>query len=169
MTSPNDLFSPLNEEEFQALEEFLLSLDDDDAILCMSELDGFFTAIISGPIAIPPLQWLEVIWGNQENSPVCDTDEEIQNTFELLVRHMNSTAVTLMKAPMDFQPCFIERIAEGNRHYTVVDDWCEGYMKGVALCPDRWNEMPRAQEDYLAPTLMFTWPRFESVRLSRAA
>ncbi len=35
MSSPHDLFTPLSEEEYE-------------------ELDGFFTALVSGPITIPP-------------------------------------------------------------------------------------------------------------------
>ena len=156
MTSPNDLFAPLSEEEYEALDQFLLSLEYDEAIFCVSELDGFFTAVVSGPITIPPSQWLQTIWGGQENSPIWDSEEEFQHILELLMRHMNSTAAVLMEAPMDFEACFMERIVEGKR-YTIVDEWCEGYMKGVALCPDRWDKMPCAREDYLAPMLMFTF------------
>lgn len=155
MKSPDELFSPLNDKEFEALDEFLLSLEYEEGIFCISELDGFVTAVVSGPIAIPPSQWLPVIWGDQENSPVWDSEKAFQQIFGLLTRHMNSTAATLMESPMDFEPCFMERVVEGTR-YTIVDEWCEGYMKGVALCPDRWEKMPCAQEDYLAPMLMFT-------------
>ena len=155
MTPPNDLFSPLSEEEYEALDKFLLSLEYEEGIVCVSELDGFVTAVVSGPVAIPPSQYLRMIWGDQENSPGWDSEEEFQQIFELLIRHLNTTAATLMEAPMDFEACFMEHLVDGNRH-TVVDEWCEGYMKGVALCPDRWDEMPGAREDYLAPMLMFT-------------
>ncbi len=155
MISPNDLFSPLSEEEYEALDEFLLSLEYEEGIFCVSELDGFLTAVISGPVSIPPSRWLEAIWGGQENSPVWDSEEKFQHIFGLLMRYMNSIATPLAEASMDFEPCFMERVVEG-KCYTVVDEWCEGYMKGVALCPDHWDEMPNSHEDYLAPMLMFT-------------
>lgn len=155
VTSSSDLFSPLADAEYSELEEFLMSLDNEEGIFCVSELDGFLTAVVSGPDAIAPSDWLEVIWGDAQNSPVWDSEEDFQKIFSLLIRHLNSTASTLLEAPMDYEPCFMERTVEDKR-YTVVDEWCEGYMKGVALRPDRWAEMPCALEDYLAPMLMFT-------------
>ena len=52
-----DQFTPLNEEEFDYLDDLLLERIDDDAdtrdkdegVLDISELDGLFTAIVSGP------------------------------------------------------------------------------------------------------------------------
>ena len=155
MSHPNDLSSPLNDAEYHELNTFLSDLDFDGAILDVSELDGFFTAIVSGPEMIVPSKWLEVIWGDKANSPVWDSQEEFQRVFSLLMRHMNSTADTLMDNPGGFEPCFMQRTVEGI-NYTIVDEWCSGYMKGVALCPDSWVEMPGAEVDLLAPMLMFT-------------
>lgn len=165
MTTPDDLFNPLDETECQQLDEFLLSLEYEEGIYCISELNGFFTAVVSGPIMIPPSQWLQSIWGDHEHSPGWESEEAFQQVFALLVRHMNSTAATLMEASMEFEPCFMKRTVE-ETCYTVVDEWCEGYMKGVALCPERWGEMPCAREDYLAPMLMFTkdgWQQLEKM------
>lgn len=68
----NDLFSPLSEDEFEYLDNFLLNRIDEDTytegkdegVLDMSELDGLFTAIVSGPVMIPPrngCMWYGVI------------------------------------------------------------------------------------------------------------
>jgi hypothetical protein len=40
---------PLDDAEYDELDEFLLSLESDKAIFCLSQLDGFLTAIVSGP------------------------------------------------------------------------------------------------------------------------
>ncbi len=155
MNHPNDLSSPLNEEEYEELDEFLLALEYEEGIYCISELDGFFTAVVSGPEMIAPSQWLSIIWGDHEHSPDWDNEQDFQHIFSLLVRHMNSTTATLMEAPMEFEPCFMERTVEGKR-YAVVDEWCQGYMKAVVLHSERWAQMPLAYEDYLAPILMFS-------------
>jgi uncharacterized protein len=166
MTSPDDLFNPLYEAEYEELDEFLLSLEYDEGIYCVSELDGFFTAVVSGPVMVPPSQWLPIVWGDHEHSPEWESEEAFQHIFSLLMRLMNTTAAILMEAPWEFEACFMEHIHEEKR-YTVVDEWCEGYMKGVALCPERWDEMPCAREDYLAPMLMFTtedgWRQLEDM------
>jgi len=69
-----DLFNILSETEIERLERFLLERIDEDAetegrdegVLDISELDGFFTAIVSGPVMIPPSQWLPTVWGDFE-------------------------------------------------------------------------------------------------------
>jgi len=52
-----DLVTPLSDEEFDRLDHFLLerideeadSIGKDEGVLDISELDGLFTAIVSGP------------------------------------------------------------------------------------------------------------------------
>jgi uncharacterized protein len=166
MIPANDLFSPLTEQEYEELDEFLLALDNDEGIFCVSELDGFFTAVVSGPEMIAPSQWLPMIWGDDEDAPVWESEQEFQRIFGLLIRLMNSISATLMEEPMEFEPCFLEATLDDQR-CAIVEDWCEGYMKAVALHPDRWEEMPMAYEDYLAPMLMFStdegWDQIEQM------
>lgn len=45
---------PLIDAEIDCLEEVLLDYGNDDSILCFSELDGFLTAIVSGPNTVFP-------------------------------------------------------------------------------------------------------------------
>lgn len=166
MIPNNDLFSPLTEQEYEELDEFLLSLDIEECIGCVSELDGFFTAVVSGPEMIAPSHWLPVIWGDDEDAPVWESEQEFQRIFGLLIRLMNSISATLMEEPMEFEPCFLEAILDGER-CPIVDDWCDGYMKAVALYPEAWEEMPQAYEDYLAPMLLFStdegWDQLEQM------
>lgn len=44
---------PLTDREIDWLEEILMKYGMDDSVLCFSELDGFLTAIVSGPNMIP--------------------------------------------------------------------------------------------------------------------
>lgn len=44
---------PLIDREIDWLEEVLLKYGNDDSVLCFSELDGFLTAVVSGPNMIP--------------------------------------------------------------------------------------------------------------------
>lgn len=63
------LIAPLTDEELDALEETLLDYGNDDSVLGVSELDGFFTAIVSGPELIPPSRWLPALWGGADKQP----------------------------------------------------------------------------------------------------
>lgn len=63
--------APLTEREIDWLEAVLLKYGNDDSMLCFSELDGFLTAIVSGPNMIPPSTWLSALWGRGD-SPSLD-------------------------------------------------------------------------------------------------
>ncbi len=140
----DDLFEPLSDEEIERLDHFLLYRIDDDAetegmdegVLDMSELDGLFTAIVSGPVVIPPSRWLPAVWGDFE--PEWESMKEVEEIFSLMMRHMNGIAGMLMEAPEEFEPMFEERRVKG-KTYTIVDEWCEGYVRGMELAADEWH------------------------------
>lgn len=140
----SDLFTPLTDIELEQLEDFLLNrIDDevdtrdkDEGIFDISSLDGFFTAIVSGPVMIPPSQWIAAVWGDFE--PEWQTEKEFEMVFAMLMRHMNSIAGHLINEPDSFEPLFIQREVE-RKTYTIVDDWCYGYMMGVELCMEQWH------------------------------
>lgn len=91
----NDLNTPLSDEENDRLDRFLLDRIDEDAdttdmdegVLDISELDGLFTAIVSGPVNVVPSQWLPAVWGDFE--PVWADENEFRDIFTLMTRHMN--------------------------------------------------------------------------------
>lgn len=151
-----NLHEPLTESEFDLLEAFLLDRIDEDSytdgmdegLFEISGLDGFFTAIVSGPVTILPSQWLPSIWGDFE--PEFQSDQEAQTIVSLLMRLMNSSAVMLMEEPENFEPMFYERTVEGKK-YTIVDEWCEGYMRGVSLAADRWAIDTEEMQKLLSP------------------
>ena len=116
MTSQmNNLYQPLDDDEIAWLGEFLLDRIDDDAdtgdrdegILDISELDGFLTAVVSGPVTVLPSQWIPQVWGDFE--PVWEREQDVQKVMTLLMRHMNAIAVMLKEQPEDFEPIFLER------------------------------------------------------------
>ena len=157
----SDPFSLLSVEEIERLDQFLLDRIDEDAdtdgtdegIINISELDGFFTAIVSGPVMIPPSQWLPAVWGDVE--PMWDSEKALEDIFTLLMRHMNDIAATLMEQPEDFEALFMERVVEA-KTYTIVDEWCEGYLRGVALAAAQWDSAGEDMAALLTPIRAFT-------------
>ncbi len=156
-----DLSNPLTAAEFERLDDFLLdrideeaeTLGKDEGVLDMSELDGLFTAVVSGPVSIVPSQWLPLVWGEFE--PVWESEEAFQEIFALMVRHMNSIVDMLMKAPEQFAPVFCGRDVEG-QSYTIVDEWCEGYSRVVELNQPMWDQGGLDIKILLTPILAFT-------------
>lgn len=153
--------TPLNDEELDRLDRFLLDRVDEDAVtegknegvLDISQLDGLLTAVVSGPVTVPPSRWLPVVWGDFE--PEWKNEKEFETVFTLLIRHMNGIASALMQQPEDFEPLFLKRVVE-SKTYTIVDEWCEGYMQGVKLTADLWQAEGLTMELMLMPIRAFT-------------
>lgn len=153
--------TPLNDEELDWLDQFLLDRIDEDAdtegknegVLDVSQLDGLLTALVSGPVVVPPSRWLPEVWGDFE--PEWKNAQEFETVFMLLIRHMNGIAAALMTQPEDFEPLFMERVVDG-KTYTIVDEWCEGYMQGVSLTADRWQAEGLTMDLMLMPIRAFT-------------
>jgi uncharacterized protein len=152
--------SQLNHEELERLDLFLLERIDQDAysegmdegIFNISELDGLFTAIVSGPTLIAPSQWLPVVWGDFE--PEWKSEKESEEIFSLMFRHINDIAAILSEEPHNFEPLFMEHSVEGEA-YAIVDEWCEGYIRGVSLATIQWESGGGKMTDLLLPILTF--------------
>lgn len=154
---------PLTDDELDRLDAFLLDrfpdeespedIGRDEGIICVSELDGLLTAVVIGPEVIPPSQWLPTIWGDVE--PVWQRMEDFQEIMSLMMRHMNSIASALMARPPQCWLVFEERKVD-DECYTIVDEWCEGFVRGMALCPEAWELDDESVQAWLAPILAFT-------------
>ncbi len=154
------LNKPLSDQEIDQLNSFLLERLPDDAVegadegvLDISELDGFLTAIISGPRPIPPSEWLPVVWGEFE--PKWTSAEESEAIVSLVLRHMNGIVTTLTEEPKEFEPIVLE-VEEGDETVTSVEEWCIGYMKGVGLSADEWRMAGEEVMEILFPIIVFT-------------
>jgi len=156
-----DINTPLDDSELDRLDRFLLDRVDEDAdtdgkdegVLDISELDGMFTAVVSGPVSIMPSRWLPALWG--DFAPVWSSKAEFEEVFSMLVRHMNSIVAALMYEPEHFEPLFLEREVQG-KTYTIVDEWCEGYRRGMALAAEQWEAGGMEMAVLVAPIRAFT-------------
>jgi len=138
---------PLTEAELEWLDDILMKYGSEASVVDASELDGLFTAILSGPVLVEPQQWLPVIWGGEENDPEWESDEEFEQFMDLLAQHMNDIADRLSDYPDQFEPLFGLNTVE-DQEFIVVEDWCFGYMNGVAL--GDWSSLPVALQPELA-------------------
>jgi uncharacterized protein len=153
--------TPLNEDEMELLEQFLLNRIDesidtfgmDEGIFDISTLDGFFTAMVSGPEMIPPSTWLPLVWGDFE--PEWESEQSFAEIFTLMLRHMNGIVETLMEFPNEFEPIFLVRHID-DKTYTIVDEWCEGYYLGFSLCHEQWITPDTKIPSLLSPIFAFT-------------
>lgn len=150
----------ISDEDLDWLDNFLLNRidetentdDKDEGIIELAELDGYFTAIVSGPTLILPSQWLAGVWGDFE--PEWNSQADFERAFRIMTLIMNSISDSLIEDAEDYEPLFPEVIIEGQRQI-IVDEWCLGYLRGMGLSADDWNIENEPMLSLLMPIVMF--------------
>ena len=167
MAEPNKLDEPLSESEYDDLEAFFGSNAVPQDCMDLEMLDGFLTAIVSGPELIQPSEWLPVVWSDSQRSvsPAFADNEQAERILSLLLRLQNSIARTLNESPTRFKPLLYRpeeglkgrEVAEGARREESAPPeasaWCEGYMTGVLLREEAWEPIysTEATRDWMLP------------------
>jgi uncharacterized protein len=116
--------------ERDRLDQFLLEIDDDDAML-LSGLDGLLCGIIVCPELIPPGEWLTAIWGDGDG--VFESVEEANEIFGLIMIRYNENIHALGRGR--FEPI----MDEDNDDTPLWEIWAEGFLAAMALRPESWT------------------------------
>lgn len=126
---------PLTDAEIDRLGEFLARRGDSG--MNIEGLDGFFVALVCGPEAVMPSEYLSAIW---EEGPPFEDVQEAQECLDLMTRHWNTIAGTLYRGDVYF-PLLLEEggSARGN-------DWAKGFLRGMDLRHDAWGVLVNDEE-----------------------
>lgn len=146
----------LSEKEIEELDDFLLAEEGLEESMDIATLDGFMTAIISGPKTILPSEWLRWVWDMEagEAAPEFKTREQAQHIISLLMRHMNEIAETLNRAPDQYAPLLMENPNNGDP-IPILDEWCCGFMKGISLDPTGWLLATVGKPDWMSTIILY--------------
>jgi uncharacterized protein len=127
---------PLTSREIKELDTFLLAEDG------LENPMDFYTAVLSGPNTIMPSEWLRWVWDQEqgEQPPEFSSEKQAKRILSLLIGHANVLAFTLIHGPQHYEPRFYAHKIEGNR-VPIIDEWCCGYVKGIALDPEGWQPL----------------------------
>jgi uncharacterized protein len=133
----HDVSHRLTDKEFDRLEQLLLRLDSKHA-MNLEEVDGFFAALICGPEIVLPSEYLPEIWGFESSDADFDFDnlEELQECLDLLMRHWNNIVETLSSGEI-----FLPVLQEDEDGVAYANDWAWGFMRGVAMRNEAWQEL----------------------------
>lgn len=137
------LHASLSQNELDELDQFLLSDATSDEVMQLDALDGYLTAIVSGPQMLLPSLWLPRVWGSGVRSePAFETMEQAQHIFNLILRHMNDIIASLAANPDAHEPILDRVVFEDDpREYIDGEMWAHGYMTGVALSRKDWQPL----------------------------
>ena len=106
MSDVRALDEPLTDAELDELEAFLASDAVPQDCMDLEMLDGYLTAVASGPESIQPSEWLPGVWseGGRSASPAYGSSEQAQRVMGLMLRHMVGIERTLAESPTRFRP-----------------------------------------------------------------
>ena len=153
-----DLITPLSDEEYERLDRFLLERIDEDAdatdkdegVLDVSELDGLFTAIVSGPERFEAGEWIRLIF----DEPVFNDSEQAQDILGLIMR-LHAHIEQVLPVAGTFSPIFEYVQDRRGNQSCVAEEWCEGYLSAI----DLWSApLPRALRQTMEPLFLIANP-----------
>ncbi|RBO84898.1 MULTISPECIES: UPF0149 family protein [Marinomonas] len=115
---------------YEKIDHYLLKFGTDRSLLCVSELDGFLTALGCSAKELEPDLWLNAIWGADEDQPVWESAEEEDEFLSLvLIMYMEAMNSLLFG---EFSPVYLEQEYEGESKI-LVEEWCAGFVRGAKL------------------------------------
>src|SRR3974377_830936 len=140
---------PLTDQKIEELHAFLLAEDGPEHPMECSTVDGVICAVVSGPKTIMPSEWLRWVWDQEqgEQPPEFTSEKQATRILSLLIGHANVLAFTLIHDPQYYEPVFYSHNIEGNS-VPIIDEWCCGYVKGIALDPVGWQPLIDARPDW---------------------
>ena len=147
---------PLIDAEAEEIDQFLLEVEGLAESMDISTLDGFLTAIVCGPKTIMPSEWMRWVWdmARGEAAPEFQDQAQAQRILGLLIRHMNAIAQTLHESPEHYEPLLLESPNDGNP-IPIIDEWCTGFMKGVALDANGWLPVTVGKPTWMSTILLY--------------
>lgn len=144
---------PLTDEELDELDRFLMSDATGEDAMDISMLDGFLTALAVAPNTLPPARWMPLAWGGDA---AWSSPQQMERVTTLIFRHANDILFYLRDEPETFEPLLYEREEDGQK-IPVIDEWCIGFVKGMALDEPGWQSLMDLEEgeEMLYPILLY--------------
>jgi yecA family protein len=130
-------------DSVDVLEKYLSYYANDSSILGVSELDGFFAALACAPQMIAPSQWMPQIWGGPSQMPEWESEDEFRVVVSALMNYHDQVMQYFHDG--NFKPLFLEGKKADGSASLIVEDWCEGFARGLSV----WGEMSPSQMDKL--------------------
>lgn len=102
----------------------------------LEEVDGFFAALIAGPVQTSPHEHWRTVFGADMNSLPGETRAQLNEMLDLLIHHWNAIEDTLA------QGLLLGPLLEEDETGTVRGHaWARGFLRGMDLHRDRWQKL----------------------------
>ena len=141
---------PLTDVEFERLSAVLRRFDNQRP-MNLEQLDGFFAALIYGPVNVPPSEYLPVILGDDMIlEDTVNAQPVLQDFLSLIMHHWNVIVDTLQSGEV-----FLPLLLEDENGITPANDWANGFLRGMDLRKSEWAVLLNDEEHggWLVPIL----------------
>ena len=149
---------------YERIDHYLLTFGTDRSLMCVSELDGFLTALGCSIKELEPDLWLNAIWGADEDQPVWDSTEQEDEFLSLVLIMYMETMNSLLFG--DFYPVYLEQEVDGE-FKILVEEWCVGFIRGAKLIGLGMDGDRAFFDEVLAPVRLFGteagWDKLEGM------
>jgi uncharacterized protein len=142
--------SSFSDEDFEQLDAWLLKRA--KGIYDIVTLEGFLTAIVICPNTISPMVWLPKVWGR--GKPEFKDLEDLNRFVGLVMGLHNELAGCFAQDPASFEPSFYESPLN-DKTVIIVDEWCDGFVKGMRMDSEAWKPLKRERPELLMPMELF--------------
>jgi len=132
---------PLTDAELERLSALLERLGNEPS-MNVEQLDGFFAALICGPVNVPPSEYLPVILGDDMvPGNTFNVQPVLQDFLSLIMRHWNVIADTLNSGEV-----FLPLLLEDENGITRANDWATGFLRGMDFDKEQWAALLADEE-----------------------
>lgn len=127
------------------LDDYLSSDDAPPECMLLSELDGFLTGLAVGPEAVPPSEWLRLVWGGE--APRFEGAGQEQAVIGAIMGRHNEIV-------RQIEDEMVQPILWRTNETVTASDWAFGFGQAIAMREKRWTEMIRSEAGLMLLPIM---------------
>ena len=133
----------LSDREMDELDAFLMSDATTNEVMLLDCLDGYLTAVASGPVRLAQADWLARVWGPAaSDAPKFESKAQEEKIIGLMTRHLNAIVWNLQQEDEPFEPVFdLHVYQDDEREYVDGEMWAHGFMTAINLHRNSWNAL----------------------------
>lgn len=102
----------------------------------LEAVDGFFAALIVGPVRGNPHEHWSTVFGDDTSTLPAGLRERLDESLDLLAHHWHSIEDTLLQG-LPVGPLLLEDPSDAARGQA----WARGFLRGVDTHRDRWDDL----------------------------
>jgi len=152
--NPNPAPRLLTDEELARLDA-LLEAANPDGSMTLEELDGFFAALACSPERVPAEEYLSVALGAEPDQPGAAATSRLSEADGQTLRKLLESHRQAVSGQLHSGEGYAPVMGQDENGRAQGNAWAIGFVRGMALRPDGWDELDEDEEfsDALDPLM----------------